>query len=460
MQNRQTFIGSVKQQVENNQHIETTDRIRRSFTQLQADAEKQYANLDLARNRAAFIRWRAIENLDKYLVDFEASFMRNGGRVIWAYDAQNALQEIDQIIRKNADSKVYLSKSKHAQEIQLNAFLQDKKIPHRIINTSDFLVKANGAEGTHPIHSSVMLNRTDIVNELNKQIKVSMNAPDDEILRDIRQVQHETDISEHAISVFSADFLVAENGTVVCSDPEAGIQHAVNLSRTQIILAGIDSIIPSFNDAEVLLSLYSTYAYGQESIPYQTYYNPRKSENDRDIPIEMIIILLDNGRSEVLTQQDQRQILRCIDCGACHFECPVYRISGGSVYGNAHETGPNGTVRTHIINGWSQAKHYGDFCTSCAACTVVCPVHIDVHTQILRNRRETAQEGVLGAGGKMVWYAWKKAVLSRKYMDKSDTIKNLLLKQTFKTEWGPKRILPKIQERSFNQQWRERKGIK
>lgn len=460
MHNRQTFSNLVSAQIKNTALSSTALALRAKQNQLRNEALEQFSNIELARKRASYTRWRGIEAMDKYLVDFEASFMRNGGRVIWAYDAETALQEIEQLLEKSGSEQIHLAKSKHIAEIGLDKVLIQQNRNTIYWNNAAFLNHATKSHRAHPIQESAMLLRNDITSELNQQIKVSINAPDEEIYEDIRQVNEEKVGNLKGAAIFSADYLIAENGIVVCCDSEAGIQRAVNESQLQIILAGIDSVVPAFQDIDLLLSLYSVYGYGMKSVPFQSYYSPRKSENDRDIPIQMVVVLIDNGRSDVLNFNDQRQVLRCIDCGACHFECPVNTISGASVFDHMHESGPNGSTKTSIIKSFSEGRHYSDFCTSCANCTVVCPVQIDLHTQLLRNRRDAVSEGSANTGDKMAWFVWKKAALSRKNMNRQESLKNIALKQFFKSDWGEQRMFPKFESISFNEQWRKMKGIK
>jgi L-lactate dehydrogenase complex protein LldF len=169
----------------------------------------------------------------------------------------------------------------------------------------------------------------------------------------------------------------------------------------------------------------------------------------------MYVVLLDNGRTNLLEQQDQRQALSCIRCGACLNGCPIYKGVGGHAYGTTY-SGPIGSVITPHLAGMKEFKHLSFASSLCGKCTEVCPVKIPLHEMLLLNRRDAVNEGLTTRSERWSFKAWKKAMLSRKFMNKGGAkAKNFMLQNFFKKSWGERRELPKVADQSFNEWWRE-----
>ena len=210
---------------------------------------------------------------------------------------------------------------------------------------------------------------------------------------------------------------------------------------------------------ELFFSLFSTHATGQQFSTYNTITGPPTRE-DKEGPTEFIVILLDNGRSNILATQEQRQALSCIQCGACSNVCPIFKIAGGDANYQSYRSGPIGQIVAPLQQGFQEYQYLSNLSTTCGKCTDVCPVNIDIHNHLLRNRHENLVQGFEKTGEKFAWYTWKKFMLSRKTLNRPAAIKNFTFKQFYKSEWGESREFPKIAEKSFNQLWREKKGIK
>jgi L-lactate dehydrogenase complex protein LldF len=229
----------------------------------------------------------------------------------------------------------------------------------------------------------------------------------------------------------------------------------IAFAKTHIVLAGIEKILPSLNDLDLFWPLLANYGTGQNITSYNTLIGP-KDAAETDGAQDLIVVLIDNGRSELLSQADQRQALSCIKCGACLNVCPVFKTIGGQTYDTTY-TGPIGSVVTPYLKGLNEYKHLSYASTLCGSCTDICPVKIDLHNHLLRNRRD-AMTKTGKDGEKMLWYTWKKMMLNRKTLNRGANIKNFMLRSFFKSEWGERREFPKVVEKSFNQLWRERNG--
>ena len=174
----------------------------------------------------------------------------------------------------------------------------------------------------------------------------------------------------------------------------------------------------------------------------------------------MYLVLLDNKRSELLKQEKQRIALSCIRCGACLNACPVYRNIGGHAYATTY-SGPIGSVISPWLFGMKNYKHLSFASSLCGKCTEVCPVKIPLHELLLRNRNDAVKKGAYEFSEKVIMFGWKQSLLNRKILDMSGgKFKNFILKRAFSKTWGPRRTLPKMQSKSFSQQWKEKERRK
>jgi len=415
----------------------------------------QFSNLELARDRAAYIRWKVIENLDKYLIEFESSILRRGGKVLWANDSETALHEIDQIIARRGAQSIVKSKTMVGEEIGLNKHLRKKGIQLYETDLGEFIVDQAGEEPFHIVTPAMHKSRTEVARLLNEKISSSLDASAEELSNDVRAELRDKFVRAD-IGISGANFLIADSGLVAITENEANARLSSTFAKTHIVLAGIEKIVPTLNDVDLLFPLLSTYGTGQKLTAYNTLVGPRSPE-DEDGPIEFVVILIDNGRSNLLAQSDQRQALACIKCGACSNVCPVFQTIGGHAYGTTY-SGPIGSVITPHLKGLDEYKHLSNASSLCGKCTDVCPVKIDLHNHLLRNRRDAMMQGMIKSSEKLMWFSWKKMMLSRKNMNKGTSIKNFMLKSFIKNSWGERREFPKIVDKSFNQQWRERFG--
>lgn len=441
---------SVKAITDNNLQKNLPGVLSKFELQRQASISQFYNN-DLAKKRAAYAKWKVTENLDKYLVDFEASIIRKGGKVIWAYDKETALNEIEQLLKKNNFKQVAAANTMLHDEIGLDDFFKLKGINFFNADFSSFLYKNADVKPQHPIYKTILADRDQTIKKLNRAIKVSLEADDTEIALDIGS-EIRNNVFGIDVAITGANFLIAENGMVVICDNEGSSALISAKAKCNLVIASIDSIIPTIQDIDLFLSLYASYSSGKNLLTYNLITGPKLNTED-DGPDEFIVLLLDNGRSDVLQTQQQREALYCIGCGACYNVCPVFNNTGHQPYGNA-VAGPIGTVMKPLMNKELTDLYYAS--TSCGNCNNVCPVNIDIHNHIIRNRKEAEKS----TGDKIAWYTWKKFALSRSNMNSNAGIKNFTFKQLFKKEWGLGREFPGTAEKSFNMLYREKNGLK
>ncbi|MGL5890703.1 MAG: LUD domain-containing protein, partial [Bacteroidia bacterium] len=260
--------------------------------------------------------------------------------------------------------------------------------------------------------------------------------------------------------ITGANFLIADTGGIAVSENEGNAVLSMGFPKLHIVVTGIEKIIPSQNDLDLFWPLLSTYGTGQQLTVYNTIINGPKQQSETDGPEELVLVLLDNGRTNVLAQTEQRRALGCIRCGACLNACPVYEGVGGHSY-NATYSGPIGSVLMPWMGGMENYRHLSNASSLCGKCTEVCPVKIDLHKLLLYNRRDANQQGFATKTENVTWFFWKGAMLKRSKMEKGGAkLKNFMLRQFFRKTWGTRRELPAVAPKSFNQIWRERKGIR
>ncbi|MCE2740228.1 MAG: LUD domain-containing protein [Sphingobacteriales bacterium] len=458
MHAQERFTKATKDTIADKEYRQKMGLVLDNLASNQQKGTMVFSNLALAKQRAAYTKWKVAENLDKYLLDFEGSVIRKGGKVIWANDAQNALTEIDAIIKRTQATKIVKSRSELSHEIGLVQHLRKMSVKVAETGFGDYLIDLMGEKPFHSVLPALNQSATAVGAILNKKIKSSLDANQEEIASDIR-AEIRNSFFEADIGITGANFLIADSGMVAITENEGNERLSFAFAKTHIILASIDKVLPSISDLELFFSLFSTHALGQQLATYNTVTGP-SLKDEKEGPSEFIVILIDNGRSNLLATQDQRQALSCIKCGACSNVCPVFKIVGGHANYQSYGSGPIGQIVAPLQQGFQEFQYLGNLSTICGKCTDVCPVNIDLHNHLLRNRHENLVQGFEKTGEKLAWYTWKKFMLSRKTMNRPASIKNFTFRQFYKNDWGESREFPKIAEKSFNQLWREKNGLK
>ena len=397
-------------------------------------------------------KWKVTENLDKYLIEFEANFIKRGGKVIWAQDAEEAINEIIRILKNVKARTVVKSKSMTTEEIHLNDALASVGIESLETDLGEFIVQLRNEHPYHIVTPAMHLSKEDVAKTFNEKYNLPLSSTPKEITAFVRAKLREKYQNADA-GITGANFLIADSGGVCVTENEGNALMSISFPKVQIAIAGIEKIIPSLSDLDLFWPLLATHGTGQNITVYNSISTGPKQEGEADGPEEMYVILLDNGRTNLLAQQEQRQALSCIRCGACLNACPIYKGVGGHSYGATY-SGPIGSVITPHYNGMAEFKHLSFASSLCGKCTEVCPVHIDIHKHLLFNRRDSVDQGMSPFSEKFAFTLWKKAMLSRKLMNKGGSgIKNFVLRNFFKTKWGSRRELPKVAEKSFNEMW-------
>jgi L-lactate dehydrogenase complex protein LldF len=240
------------------------------------------------------------------------------------------------------------------------------------------------------------------------------------------------------------------------SENEGNARLSTSFPKIHIAVVGIEKLIPSITDLDLFWPMLATHGTGQNMTVYNTILSGPRQADESDGPEEMYVVLLDNGRTNLLAQKEQRQGLYCIRCGACLNACPVYKNIGGHTYETTY-SGPIGSIITPHMKGMAEFKHLSYASSLCGKCTEVCPVKIDIHKMLLLNRRDAVKSEIYTKKEEWGWALWKKGMMSRKWMDFfSGKTKNFFLRTFFKKTWGHLREMPEVAEKSFAKEWAER----
>ena len=418
--------------------------------------KEQFSNVNLAREKAKNIKWKAIENLDKMLESFEAKIVKRGAKVIWAEDARQALDEIGKICAEKNCKTLVKSKSMVTEEIHLNKFLQERGIESIETDLGEYIQQLDGEPPYHIVTPAMHKSKEDVAKLFADKLGTDSNLTPEQLTLVARDVLRKK-YAEAEVGITGANFIIADIGGIAITENEGNARLSCSMPKTHIVVTGIEKVIPSMNDLALFWPLLATYGTGQKITVYSTIVTGPRQQKETDGPEEMYVILLDNGRTNILANEKSRESLYCIRCGACLNACPVYKNIGGHSY-EATYSGPIGSVITPHLNGMKEWKHLSYASSLCGNCTEVCAVKINLHELLLENRHESVDEGDASFAERTAWKLWKQAMLNRSMMNMGNRkIKNWVVNTLLKG-WKQHRSEMEFPKRSFNQMWKEKYG--
>jgi L-lactate dehydrogenase complex protein LldF len=415
----------------------------------------QFSNLTLARQRAKNIKWRAIETLDQQLEQFELNFRRRGGKVLWAENAEQAVASILKICDEKGCRQVVKSKSMATEEIKLNEALEKHGIESVETDLGEYIQQLDGEPPYHIVTPAMHKSKEDVAKLFSEKLGTPPNLSPAELTMVARKILRDK-YTEAQVGITGANFIISETGSIAITENEGNARLCLTFPKTHIVIVGIEKVIPSIQDLSLFWPLLSTFGTGQIMTVYNSIISGPRQPGEKDGPEEMIVILLDNGRTNVLKDERQRESLYCIRCGACLNACPVYKNIGGHAYGTTY-SGPIGSIITPNMHGMKEFKHLSFASSLCGNCTEVCPMKINLHELLLENRKESVESGTAAFTEKIAWKLWKMAMMNRGLMNKANAkLKNKIADKAL-TAWTAGRGELLFGEKSFNQIWKERK---
>lgn len=419
--------------------------------------KQQYADIELARKRAKNTKWKAIESLDTQLESFEANIIKRGAKVIWAEDAKQALEAIKKICLEKNCRTLVKSKSMATEEIKLNDFLHGQGIESVETDLGEYIQQLDNEPPYHIVTPAMHKSKEDVARLFHEKLGTPSNLTPEELTLVAREKLREK-YAQAEVGVTGANFIIADIGAVAVTENEGNARLSCAFPKTHIVIAGIEKIIPSINDLSLFWPLLATYGTGQRVTVYNSIITGPRQPGEKDGPEEMYVILLDNGRTNILANIKSRESLYCIRCGACLNACPVYKNIGGHAYGTTY-SGPIGSVITPHLRDMGEWKHLSYASSLCGNCTEVCAVKINLHELLLENRHEAVEQGERSFTENMGWKLWKRAMLNRKWMNMGNKTMKEWAISTFMKSWTAHRGKLDFPARSFNEQWRERKQV-
>jgi L-lactate dehydrogenase complex protein LldF len=418
--------------------------------------KRQFTDVHLARERAKNIKWRALEHLDERLEEFEANLTKRGGKVIWAEDAQQALDEILAICKARHCKTVVKSKSMVTEEIHLNRFLEEHGIESVETDLGEYIQQLDGEPPYHIVTPAMHKSKEDIARLFAEKLDTPPHLNPEQLTLIARDKLRRKYVQAE-IGITGANFILADIGGVAISENEGNARLSNAFPKTHIVITGIEKVIPSMNDLALFWPLLATFGTGQQITSYNSIISGPRQPGEPDGPDEMYVILLDNGRTNILENERTRESLYCIRCGACLNACPVYKNIGGHAYETTY-SGPIGSVITPHLKGLGNWKHLSYASSLCGNCTEVCAVKINLHELLLENRHEAVESGAAAWGEKLAWKVWKQASLHRNMMNMgNDKLKNWMVNKVFKG-WTRNRANLQFATKTFNEMWKAKQA--
>ena len=340
------------------------------------------------RSAGAAIREHSLAHLGAYLEQFEARCTAAGGTVHWAADADEARRIILEILRQENASEVIKIKTMTSAEIQLNPFLEAAGVKAYETDLAEIILQLGHEEPSHIVVPALHVNRSQVREIFAQSMGIKDLSDDPKALTAAARNYLRQKFLTVPTAISGANFLVAETGSVAIVESEGNGRMCLTLPNTMITLAGIEKVIPRFQDLEVMLQVLARSATGERMNPYTSVWS---GVTPGDGPQRFHVVLLDNGRSKILAKNTERQTLRCIRCAACMNSCPVYRQTGGHAYGSVYP-GPIGAILTPQLMQMNYAQSLPYASSLCGACYEVCPVKINIPEVLLELRSQVMNQ--------------------------------------------------------------------
>lgn len=393
---------------------------------------------DALRDHGIAIKMHTLDHMDEYLDQFEQNVVANGGHVHWCADEESARQTILDLCRQHDVKTVTKGKSMVTEELGLNKFLDEHGILPLETDLGEYIIQLRGESPSHIIAPATHLQQ--------KQIRETFQSahshldPDramdtaEALTEEARQELREKYGAADA-GITGANFMIAETGSTIIVTNEGNGDLTQTLAKTHIVVASMEKILPTMEDAGVMLRLLARSATGQDMSVYTTLSSGPRREGDLDGPESFHVVIVDNGRSTML-KGSEREMLRCLRCSACLNHCPVYSSIGGHAYGWVY-SGPMGKVLTPSLVGLEKTKDLPNASSFCGKCEEVCPMRIPL-PKLMRNLREKQTEQKITPVNQRFYLSLWSSLASRPWLYRMVTSR---LTKTLAMLAGHKRVL-------------------
>ena len=337
------------------------------------------------RNQTRAWKYEAILRLDRLLTTLEENLTKRGVEVHWARDAQEARDITESLIARYNVRSVVKSKSMTTEEIGLNEFLEARGVEVVESDLGEYIVQLRHEKPFHIVTPAMHLTQPMISKLFEEKLGVPYTDSAEELTLTARKQLRQKFLNAD-MGITGANFGVADPGLINVTENEGNGVLSASTPRVHVAFMGIEKVLPSIDQLALFLPVLAYSGVGQDLTCYNTWYGGPKQDNEVEGPESMHLVLLDNGRTRILADPEQRESLHCIRCGACLNVCPIFRHVGGHAYGTVYQ-GPIGSVITPNLSGLKVYGHLSFASSLCGQCAEVCPVHIDLHHHLLENRR-------------------------------------------------------------------------
>lgn len=341
------------------------------------------------------IRQHTMQYLDFYLQEFETNCTRAGGVVHWAEDANEAREIVIRLAKASGSNEVIKIKSMTTEEISLNTALEEQGIHPFETDLAELIIQLGHDLPSHIVVPALHKNRWQIREIFQREMHLADLGDRPEDLADAARIFLREKFLRVKTGVSGANFLIAETGGVCIVESEGNGRMCLTLPETLITIAGIDKVLPRYQDLEVMLQLLPRSATGERMNPYNSIWT---GIHPGDGPKTFHVILMDNARTEILADNESRQTLHCIRCAACQNACPVYKQTGGHAYGSVY-AGPIGAILTPQLQEMHHAQSLPYASSLCGACYEVCPVKINIPEVLIHLRNKVVEQNTAGISG-------------------------------------------------------------
>jgi len=346
-------------------------------------SEEGLGNWEAWRALGEEIRQHTLENLDYYLEQLSDNVIERGGHVYFAQTPEEANDYIKQIVLEKEAKKIVKSKSMVTEEIGLNNVLQDVGLDAVETDLGEWILQLDDDPPSHIVAPALHKDRKRI-QEVFAEKRGYTGTDEPEELAQFAREQLRQDFLSADIGITGCNFAVADSGAITLVTNEGNARLATSLPDTHIAVMGMERVVPTWEELDILVSLLTRAAVGQKLTSYITSMIATRLDDEVDGPNDFHLVIVDNGRSKILGTEFQ-SALQCIRCAACINVCPVYRHVGGHAYGSIYP-GPIGAVLTPLLDGYEDHHDLPYASSLCAACTEACPVKIPLHELLIRHR--------------------------------------------------------------------------
>ena len=355
------------------------------------------------RTLAGQIRQHAMDHLDYYLEQLKAKVEANGGHFHLAGDAAEAREVVLGIAQRAGCRRIIKSKSMVSEEIGLTAHLEKAGMDVVETDLGEFIAQISHDRPSHIVAPIVHKDKASIGRLFCEYFNTPYTDDPLALTKQARIFLREK-FRRAEMGITGANFLVAETGQGVTVENEGNVRQSVTTPRVLVSVSGIEKVLPRLCDLSVMIKLLARSATGQAMTVYTNLYGGPRAAGERDGPEEFHLVLVDNGRSEILGSR-YREALRCIRCGACLNACPIYRNIGGHAYGGVY-SGPIGAVITPLLEGLAEYRDLPRASSLCGACYEVCPVKIDIPKHLVHLREDIRRRKLSGRGERLMFRVW------------------------------------------------------